>query len=267
MPAKRQHISPGQPERTKTGFSELDEITGGFAPGELIIVASRPAMGRTSLLFNLAMHIALIEKKGIAVLSPTSKAENIIPMLLSMQANFEWHKVCDGSATSDDWQSLQRAGQAIGEANIKIRNYFYHNMNCFVYDLRHCNKNVPGISIYGFSNLSKPFPSPWKEDECLQLKDAVRNMPTPMIISLPLWIEDHSPADNDEPTSYTPTMRSLRKWAPLAALADTVLLLHYEDAYHYGETNYKSTGHHTITVIKQGRERIGVVPVSFSTGR
>ncbi|RKY22968.1 MAG: hypothetical protein DRP83_09985, partial [Planctomycetota bacterium] len=190
MPAKRQHISPGQPERTKTGFSELDEITGGFAPGELIIVASRPSMGRTSLLFNLATHIALVENKGVALVTP---GKDVFPRLLAFHARFNWAKLLCGEATSEDWQSLRRAGQALGEANITTCDYKHFDLGYFIFCIeRHC-ENRRCVIIDNFENIMLPHRRPWKNEKCLQLKDAVRNMPTPMIISLPLWIEDHSP--------------------------------------------------------------------------
>lgn len=99
-----------------TGFYKLDEMTSGFQPGDLIIVAGRPSMGKTSFALNIAEHVAIEERQPVAVFSLEMAKEQIVLRLLCSQARVDAHRLRTGHLRDDDWKVLGQAASVLSEA-------------------------------------------------------------------------------------------------------------------------------------------------------
>ncbi|HPQ68748.1 MAG TPA: replicative DNA helicase [bacterium] len=99
-----------------TGFSDLDHKTNGVKPGELIIVAARPAMGKTSLALNIATNIAVAEQKPVLLFSLEMSAAQLGLRLLCAQARVNLGSVLKGHTTEDQYQKLAEAAALLAEA-------------------------------------------------------------------------------------------------------------------------------------------------------
>jgi replicative DNA helicase len=105
----------------KTGFTDLDHTLHGFQPGDLIILAARPAMGKTAVALNLAMNVAQYQPKGaVAIFSLEMGAEQLAMRLLSAKSHLEGDKIRTGRLSDADWNRLNEAAGELKMANIFI---------------------------------------------------------------------------------------------------------------------------------------------------
>ena len=103
-----------------SGFVDLDRLTSGFQPSDLILVAARPSMGKTAFTLNIATNAAIRSKKTVAFFSLEMSKEQLGQRLLSMESRIESQKMSSGDITDDDWISLAGAVNSLGEGNILI---------------------------------------------------------------------------------------------------------------------------------------------------
>ncbi|MES2613958.1 MAG: replicative DNA helicase [Bdellovibrionota bacterium] len=98
--------NPGQVTGIPSGFSDLDKITAGFQPSDLIILAARPAMGKTAIALNFAVHAALRYQKTVAFFSLEMSNSQLMQRMLATAAKIESNKFRDGKMTSDELSRL-----------------------------------------------------------------------------------------------------------------------------------------------------------------
>ena len=103
-----------------TGFAELDQQLAGLQPAELVVVAGRPAMGKSSFTLCVAEHVALVEKTGVAVFSLEMSKENLVQRMLCSHARINAHNVRSGMLSTSDWPNLTKAAGKLSEAPIFI---------------------------------------------------------------------------------------------------------------------------------------------------
>jgi replicative DNA helicase len=103
-----------------SGFHDLDRMTGGFKDSDLIIVAGRPSMGKTSLALNIALHAALESKKAIAIFSLEMSKEQLTERLLTEQAQIDAQRLHRGQLSEAEYDRVSNALGPLGEAAIYI---------------------------------------------------------------------------------------------------------------------------------------------------
>ena len=103
-----------------TGFFDLDKITNGFSENELIILAARPAMGKTALALNMATSIAMNEKKSVIIFTLEMRAEQLVSRMISSVGQIESGKLQNGNLLNEDWKRVNEAKSELGETNIYI---------------------------------------------------------------------------------------------------------------------------------------------------
>ncbi|HZT68721.1 MAG TPA: replicative DNA helicase [Terriglobia bacterium] len=104
----------------ETGFIELDNMTSGFQPGELIILAARPSLGKTALALNIAAHAAVECGKKVGIFSLEMSKESLAIRLLCSEARIDSHKLRSGFTTREDWPKMTRALGRLAEAPLYI---------------------------------------------------------------------------------------------------------------------------------------------------
>src|SRR4030088_2273766 len=103
-----------------SGFHDLDRMTGGFKDSDLIIVAGRPAMGKTSLALNVGLHAALEAKKSVAIFSLEMSKEQLTERLLTEQAQIDAQRLHRGLLSEAEFDRVSNALGPLGEAAIFI---------------------------------------------------------------------------------------------------------------------------------------------------
>src|SRR3990167_379487 len=103
-----------------TGFYDLDDITCGLQPSELIIIAARPSMGKTSLALNMVEHVGIVEKKPVIVFSQEMSAQQVAQNMLCSHARIDAHKLRMGFLDDKQWSDLSYGLGSLSEAPIFI---------------------------------------------------------------------------------------------------------------------------------------------------
>lgn len=114
--AERRELVTGIP----TGFLEFDEMTSGLQRSDLIIVAARPAMGKTSLCMNIAQHAGLAGAHTVGIFSLEMSKEQLVLRLLCGEGRVDMHKLRSGFLSEKDWARLIQAVSNLSEAKIFI---------------------------------------------------------------------------------------------------------------------------------------------------
>ena len=110
----------GQVTGVPSGFKRLDQFTAGFQPGELIIVAARPSMGKTSLALNITMHAARDAGKLAALFSLEMSNEQLVQRLLSGEAKLDAQRLRTGNIKDEEWSDITAAMGVLAEVPIYI---------------------------------------------------------------------------------------------------------------------------------------------------
>ena len=103
-----------------TGFYDLDKITAGLHGGELIILAARPGMGKTSFALNIATNAAGTTKKAIAIFNLEMSAEMLVNRMISSVGGIDSYKLTTGQLQNNDWKKYNEALSELAETNIYI---------------------------------------------------------------------------------------------------------------------------------------------------
>jgi replicative DNA helicase len=114
------HASGGDITGLSTGFKDLDRMTSGLQPADLVIVAGRPSMGKTSFAMNIAENIAISSGKAVAIFSMEMPAEQLVLRILSSLGRVDQSKVRSGRLDDDDWPRLASTMNLLNEAKLFI---------------------------------------------------------------------------------------------------------------------------------------------------
>jgi replicative DNA helicase len=103
-----------------SGFTDLDELTSGFQPSDLIVVAARPSMGKTAFILNIAQHAAIEHNVPVALFSLEMSKESLVQRMLTGEARVDAQKLRKGMLRDDDFPRLARAAGILAQAPIFI---------------------------------------------------------------------------------------------------------------------------------------------------
>jgi replicative DNA helicase len=246
-----------------SGFHGLDELTSGFQKGEMIILAARPSMGKTSCLLNMAEHMTIVERKPVAVFSLEMSKEQLAQRLLASHARYDLRQMRRGMISPVDWTSLKLAAGDLEQAPMFIddspmltilqlrakarRLKASHDIQCVMIDY------LQLMTYYGRADS--------RQEQITEIsrgiKALARELDVPVVCAAQL---NRGPADR--PT-HRPRMSDLRESGSIEQDADVVMLLHNEDYYHRGETDYTNTNCTELIVEKQRNGPTGIVRLTF----
>ena len=250
-----------------SGYDQLDELTSGFQNGEMVILASRPSMGKTSIMLNIAEHMAATDGEPVAIFSMEMSKEQLTQRFLASHAQFNLRLMRRGSISAEAWTLLQNAADTLQRAPIYVddsptltplqlrakarRLVAAHGIKCVFIDyLQLMTANMrPAASRYEqITDISR------------SIKALARELKIPVVCAAQL---NRGPADRP---SHRPRMSDLRDSGSIEQDADVIALLHREDYYHLGEENYMPTELTELIVAKQRNGPTGVVNLRFHAG-
>ncbi len=112
--------SKGKISGLPTGFYDFDNLTDGFHPNELIILAARPGMGKTAFALNIATNVALKTKKTVLIFNLEMRAEQLVSRMIASVGQLDGRKLQNGSLETSDWQRVNEAMSTLSDTNIYI---------------------------------------------------------------------------------------------------------------------------------------------------
>lgn len=214
-----------------SGFMELDKLTAGFHPGELIIIAARPSMGKTALTLNIASHIGVEDKDPVAFFSLEMGAEQLFSRLIGAFAEIDLSSLRSGFVKAEDYQHLVQAAGFLAEAPI----YIDETPGLSIGDLRNKARRLVhqhGVKIIMVDYLQLMSSSTRFENKAVEvgeiskgLKSIARELSIPVIALSQLNRGVESRVDKK------PMMSDLRESGAIEQDADVIAFLYREEYY------------------------------------
>jgi replicative DNA helicase len=247
-----------------TGYHELDDKTCGLQNGEMIIVAGRPSMGKTSLALNIAEHIGVVDKIPVAIFSLEMGRQQLAERFLCSASGVDAQAVRKGMLTTEDYEKLVEACGALSESPIYIddtstltplelrakarRLKSQHDIRCIIVDylqLMHLGTGRVESRQQEIATISR------------YVKALARELNVPVVMLSQL---NRAPEGRE---GHRPRMSDLRESGSIEQDADVVILLHREDYYHRGEGDYQENNTAELIIAKQRNGPTGNVPLIF----
>ena len=257
----------------RTGFFDLDEKTLGFHPGDLIIIAGRPSMGKTALAMNIAENIAIEanQPKTVGIFSIEMSKEALVLRMLCSLANLNQHTIRSRKLNPSEWIQLTNAGSKLQKAAIFVddsamlspldlrakarRLKAQHGLDLIIVDyiqLMHCTTRVENRQ-QEISLISR------------NLKSLAKELRVPVVA-----LSQLSRAVEQRGGEKRPQLADLRESGAIEQDADLVLMLYRPEAYLSGverkdEINRNKLGQAEVIIAKQRNGPTGTVDLHFSS--
>ena len=245
-----------------TGFTRFDEMTGGLHPGELIILAARPSMGKTALALNMAQNVAVRSDKAVAVFSLEMSKESLLTRMLCASARVDSHKFRAGYLNADERRQLQSAAVQLTEAPIFIDDTAGANLMDIHAKLRRLQAERPlGLVVVDYLQLMSGrgrFENRNQEVSTLSrgLKLLSKELSVPMLV-----LSQLSRAPETRPGDHKPQMSDLRESGSIEQDADLVLFIYRPEVYQRDREDLRGIAE--LIVAKQRNGPIGKVDLVF----
>lgn len=243
-----------------TGFRDLDIMTAGLQPSDLIIVAGRPSMGKSALASCMVEHIGVVEKKAVAFFSLEMSKEQLVQRMLCSHARVDAHKVRTGFLSQADWPRLVSAAGKLSEAPI----YIDDTPGISVLELRAKARRLKSqfdikmIVLDYLQLMQGPSRSENRQQEISEisrsLKALARELGVPLIAISQLSRAVEQRAD------HKPQLSDLRESGAIEQDADVVMLIVREEIYNRTEEN---KGMADLIIAKQRNGPIGSMKLVF----
>ena len=243
-----------------TGFIELDQQLAGLQPADLIVVAGRPAMGKSSFTLCVAEHVALTQKAGVAVFSPEMSKENVVQRMLCSHARINAHNVRSGMLSTSDWPNLTKAAGKLSEAPIFIDD----SPGISILELRAKARRLKrqqdiGLVILDYLQLMEE--SSYAENRQQEISVISRSLKAlARELNVPVIAVSQLSRAPERRESFRPRLSDLRESGAIEQDADVVLMLFREDYYNLTEEN---KGIAEVIIAKQRNGPTGSVKLAF----
>lgn len=235
-----------------SGFTDFDQMTSGFQPSDLIILAARPAMGKTAFALNLALNAALKSDKAVLLFSMEMSSSQLLQRLLAVEAGIGLQKIKTGFLAPEDWGRLGIASGRLSNTEINIADV----PNLGVLEIRAIARRLKAagkldmilidyLQLIKGSNGKSENRQQEISDISRSLKGIARELDVPIIALSQLSRATEQRADR------RPMLSDLRESGAIEQDADMVMFL-YRDDYYNEETEDKG-----ITEVIIGKHRNG----------
>jgi replicative DNA helicase len=244
-----------------SGFVDLDKVTMGFNPGNLIMIAGRPSMGKTALALNMATHTALRSETGVAVFSLEMSAEEVAERLLSAEANVDSKRIRTGFLHDSDWERLHRAAGKLHTAPIFIdESPFVSVLEMRARCRRMASRHALGLVVVDYIQLMEPRDTRQENRATVVaqisrgLKILARELGVPVVACAQLNRAPEARVDK------RPLLGDLRESGSLEQDSDIVMFI-YRDSYYHQDS--PDRGLAEVIVAKNRNGPTGTVQLSF----
>jgi len=255
---ERKELITGVP----AGFTELDRLTAGFQPSDLIIVAGRPSMGKTAFALNIAQHAAIAKDICVAIFSLEMSKDQLALRMLCSEARVNAQKVRTGFLSERDWPKLINAAGYLSEAPIFIDDTpALSVMEIRAKARRLRSKYDLGLVLVDYMQLMRGRGrNESREQEISEISRSLKamakelNVPVIALSQLNRKVEDRP--------NKRPQMADLRESGAIEQDADVIAFIYRDEVYNRSEDN-PNRGMAEIIVGKQRNGPIGIVKLAF----
>ncbi|ADL54016.1 replicative DNA helicase [Clostridium cellulovorans] len=242
-----------------SGFTALDGMTSGFQKSDMILIAARPSMGKTTFALNLAQHAAIRENKSIVIFSLEMSKEQLVQKLLCAEANIDMVAFRNGSLDDKSWDNIAKAAGPLGASKIFIDDtagvsVMEMRSKCRRIKLEH---GIDMVLIDYLQLMSGSGESRQQEvsEISRSIKALAKEMQCPVIALSQLSRAPEQRAD------HRPMLSDLRESGSIEQDADVVMFL-YRDEYYNKESEDKGVAE--CIIAKQRNGPVGTVKLNWA---
>ena len=249
---------PGLP----SGFPDLDRTILGLNNSELILVAGRPGMGKTSIALNMALHVGLNQKKSVAIFSLEMSREQLATRLLSRASLVPLQNLLTGQLSEGQWRSVSDAAQSLSMTNILIDD----NPTLTVSEMNAQCRRVAdlGLVVIDYLQLMQSAGSghTWSNESRTQAVSDISRMLKIMAkeLNVPVITASQLSRANESRQDKRPMLSDLRESGSIEQDADVVIGL-YRDGYYNKESENPNLAE--AIVLKNRKGQTGTVELSW----
>jgi replicative DNA helicase len=244
-----------------TGFSDLDRMTSGLQPGDLVVVAGRPSMGKTALALNMGEHVALAAGLPVVVFSMEMGAAQLALRLIGSVGRLDQHKLRTGRLAADDWEKLTTALGRLNEAPILIDETPALNAIEVRSRARRLMKSYGKLGLVIVDYLQLMQATTTGENRATEISEISRSMKSlAKELKVPVMALSQLNRSLEQRPNKRPVMSDLRESGAIEQDADVILFIYRDEVYN-PETQDKGVAE--IIIGKQRNGPIGTVRLTF----
>ena len=246
---------------TPTGFLDLDKITGGLHKGELIIVAGRPSMGKTSFAMNIAENVAKVSDKLTLVFSLEMSGESIATRLISSLSRIDQTKLRDGDLNDADWAVLAKAMTVMSNTKMHIDDTAALSPMEIRSRTRRIAKTEGEIGVIIIDYLQLMQVPGMKENRTAEISEITRSLKAlAKEMDVPIIALSQLNRSLEQRADKRPIMSDLRDSGSIEQDADLILFVYRDEVYN---KNSKDKGTAEIIISKHRNGEIGNIRLTF----
>jgi replicative DNA helicase len=245
-----------------SGFKELDRMTAGFQPSDLIIIAGRPSMGKTAFCLDVAEYAAIDNKIPVAIFSLEMSKEQLVIRMLCSQAHVEGTRLRTGYLNESDWPKLTIAAGSLSESPI----YIDDTAALSVLELRAKARRLKsdhglGMVIIDYLQLMKGRSRvESRQQEISEISRSLKALAKEL--NIPVIAVSQLSRKTEERTGNRPQLSDLRESGAIEQDADLILFIYRDEVYNRSEDN-PNRGKAEVIIGKQRNGPIGKIDMAF----
>jgi len=245
-----------------TGFVDLDEMTRGLQGGDLVIVAARPSMGKTSLVLNIAQYVATQPDHSVGFFSLEMSKESLFLRLLTAEAQVDGHRLLSGAIGGKDYGRISHALETLSAMKLFIDD----SANVGVLEMRAKSRRLQaehGLSLLVVDYIQLMSGRGRFENRTLELAAISRSLKgLAKELNVPIVVLSQLSRAPEARSDHRPQLSDLRESGALEQDADVVVLIYRDDVYNK-DPNSPDAGTAELILAKQRNGPTGVVRLAF----
>jgi replicative DNA helicase len=246
-----------------TGFVDLDRMTSGMQAGELIIVAGRPSMGKTTIVMNMAEHVALVDKKAVAVFSMEMSGPQLAMRMIGSVGRVDQHELRTGTFKEEDWSKLVDAVGKLNEAQMYIDDTAGLNVLEVRSRARRLHRQCGGLSlvVIDYLQLMSGTGHGGQENRATEIAEISRSLKSlAKELKVPVVALSQLNRGVDARQDKRPMMSDLRESGAIEQDADVILFIYRDEVYN---PTPETKGLAELIIAKQRNGPVGKIDLTF----
>lgn len=244
-----------------TGFADLDLITSGLQPGDMIVIAGRPSTGKTALGQSISEHMAIDKKLPIAIFSMELSSTQLAMRSLSRQARIDQFKIRTGRLNDSEWDAMTAALGRLHDAPIYVMDDRKLDIRDIAARAERLSEEVGQLGLILIDSIHLVAPDKESDtravdlaETCRQVKVLAQHLNVPIVVTAPLSRKC------EDRTDKRPILSDIRDAGGIEDTADIVMMM-YRDELYYRET--PDRGIAEVSLKKNRNGPTGMVKLAF----
>ena len=246
---------------TPTGFTDLDSMTSGLQPGDLVIIAGRPSMGKTALALNIAEHVGVDNRMPVGIFSMEMGGTQLAMRMLGSVGRLDQHRLRTGRLRDEDWPRLTHAVGKLNDAPIHIDETPALNALELRARARRLHRQYGKLGLIVVDYLQLMSSTSQGENRATEISEISRSMKAlAKELQVPLIALSQLNRSLEQRPNKRPVMSDLRESGAIEQDADLILFIYRDEVYN---PDSQDKGIAEIIIGKQRNGPIGTVRLTF----